>query len=292
MTLRDVATSATAASSSPGPLLTAGVHDRLLEARRRSEPTVTCSLDLERSQTVVSVEANYWQWQERSYPYLERCKDRTIYHWAGEAFEPIARFGTSLIKLVPTEWGPPTFEIDGVKMLPTRHVSPHEDARRKVELIGPQGKHVLDTCAGLGYFAAWCLAGGAAGVRSFEISPDVLWLRSLNPWSPRPDARLELALGDVSQSIMALPDRSFGAILHDPPRFGLAGQLYSQVFYDHMARVLQPGGRIFHYTGDPNRLTSGRNVPQEVAQRLRHAGFTTRLEGDGVFGVLAPRRRR
>jgi uncharacterized protein len=289
MILRDLPSSAAA---SPGPLLTAAVHERLLDARRRNEQTVACSLDLERSQTVVSVAAEHWQWQGRSYPYLERCKDRTIYHWTGEAFDPVARFGTSLLKLVPTEWGPPTFEIDGVKMLPTRHVSPYEDARRKVELIGPQGKQVLDTCAGLGYFAAWCLAGGTAGVRSFELEPDVLWLRSLNPWSPHADARLELTLGDVSQTIMALPDRAFGAILHDPPRFGLAGELYSQVFYDQMARVLQPGGRIFHYTGEPNRLTSGRDVPQEVAQRLRHAGFKTRLEGDGVLGVLERRRRR
>ena len=209
-----------------------------------------------------------------------------------QAFEPVARFGASLLKLVPTEWGAPTFEIDGVKMLPTRHVSPYEDARRKVELVGPRDQRVLDTCAGLGYFAAWCLAGGAAQVQSFEINPAVLWLRSLNPWSPPPDPRLVLTQGDISESIAALPDRAFGAILHDPPRFGLAGELYSQAFYDHLARVLQPKGRLFHYTGEPNRLTSGRDVPQEVAKRLRHAGFSTQFEGDGVLGLLAPRRRR
>ena len=90
---------------------------------------------------------------------------------------------------------------------------------------------------------------------------------------------------DVSQALPELPDRAFGAILHDPPRFGLAGELYSQAFYDHLARVLQPGGRLFHYTGTPNRLTSGRDVPQEVAGRLRLAGFRTWLEGDGVVAV-------
>jgi predicted methyltransferase len=76
---------------------------------------------------------------------------------------------------------------------------------------------------------------------------------------------------------------SFDAALHDPPRFGIAGELYSQVFYDHLARVLKPKGVLFHYTGSPNKLTSGRDVPNEVSQRLRRAGFTTRLEGDGVF---------
>ena len=49
--------------------------------------------------------------------------------------------------------------------------------------------------------------------------------------------------------------------------------------------MLKTGGRLFHYTGAPNRLTSGRDVPQEVARRLRLAGFTTRIEGDGVLAM-------
>jgi predicted methyltransferase len=269
-----------------GPLLTARVHERIVIARRRGEPWLTCSLDLGRSETQVGLGTNAWRWHEGSYPYLERCKERTIYHWTGAAFEPIARFGTSLLKLVPTDWGPPTFEIDGVKMLPTKLVSPYEDARCKVALIEPGGKRILDTCAGLGYFAAWCLEGGASEVISYEINPDVLWLRTLNPWSPQGGPGLELVAGDISQSIGGLADASFGAILHDPPRFGLAGELYSQAFYDELARVLKPGGRLFHYTGTPNRLTSGRDVPQEVARRLRLAGFTTRIDGDGVLAVL------
>lgn len=36
-----------------------------------------------------------------------------------------------------------------------------------------------------------------------------------------------------------LPDAAFDAALHDPPRFGIAGELYSQVFYDQLARVLK-----------------------------------------------------
>jgi len=271
-----------------GPLLTARVHERMLVARRRREQVLTCSLDLDRSETQAELGANEWRWREGSYPYLERCRERTIYHWTGAAFEPVARFGTSLLKLVPTDWGPPTFEIDGVKMLPTSQVSPYEDARAKVALIQPSGKAILDTCAGLGYFAAWCLAGGAARIVSFEKNPDVLWLRSLNPWSPGLDARLELQQCDVAERIASLRDASFDAVLHDPPRFGLAGELYSQAFYDHLARVLRPGGRLFHYTGAPNRLTSNRDVPNEVSKRLRLAGFVTELSGDGV---LATRRR-
>ncbi|MCU0976778.1 MAG: SAM-dependent methyltransferase [Steroidobacteraceae bacterium] len=270
------------------PLLTLGVHEALLAAARAGGGAVECSLDLRRSNTVVEVEATGWRWQGSRYPYLETCRDRTIYHWTGAGFEPVSRYSGALIKLVPTEWGPPTFEIDGIKMLPTAQVSPWDDAGEKVALVAPRGKAILDTCGGLGYFAAWCLAGGAASVLSLEKNPDVLWLRSLNPWSPRPGGALTLEQVDGTERVATLPAASVDAILHDPPRFGIAGELYSQAFYGELARVLQPGGRLFHYVGAPNRLTSGRDVPAEVARRLRHAGFDTASRGDGI---LATRRR-
>jgi predicted methyltransferase len=151
---------------------------------------------------------------------------------------------------------------------------------------------VLDTCGGLGYFAACCLEAGVARIHSFEKNDSVLWLRTLNPWSPDPDAaesggRLHLVHADVTAAIMGFADASVDAVLHDPPRFGIAGELYSQAFYDQLARVLRRGGRLFHYTGSPNRLTSGRDVAREVAARLHKAGFSAQLALDGV---LAERR--
>jgi predicted methyltransferase len=184
---------------------------------------------------------------------------------------------------VPTEWGPPTFEIDGIKMLPTARVSPYADAERKVALIEPRGKVILDSCGGLGYFAAWCLLGQARQVLSYEKNPDVIWLRSLNPWSPETGGGLSLTQGDVAEEIAGLPPGSVDAILHDPPRFGIAGELYSQVFYNHLARVLKRKGRLFHYTGAPNKVSSGRDLKSEVANRLRLSGFEPRLTGDGIL---------
>ena len=276
------------------PLLTLTVHERLLAARAAGAAAVECSLDLGFSSTRIAIATDGWSWNQQVFPYLERCRDRSVYAWIGGAFQPVARFSTSLIKLVSSEWGPPTFEIDGIKMLPTARVSPYEDARLKVALIEPRGKQILDTCAGLGYFAAWCLRGGAAHVQSFEKNADVLWLRSFNPWSPdspwsQLDRRaLELTQADVTQVIGALPAGSFDAVLHDPPRFGIAGELYSQVFYDQLARVLKSRGRLFHYTGSPNKVSRGRDLANEVCRRLERAGFTTAPSGDGV---LAHRRR-
>jgi predicted methyltransferase len=266
-------------------LLTLSVHDTLRAGLRAGRSPVACSLDLGRSSTAVEVDDAGWSWQGGRFPWMAKCKDRTIYYWAGGAFEPVQRYATSLIKLVPTEWGTPTFEIDGIKMLVTANVSPWADAERKVGLIQPRGKAILDTCGGLGYFAAWCLQGQAQQILSYEKNPDVIWLRSLNPWSPPTGNGLTLTQGDIAEEIARMPNESVDAILHDPPRFGIAGELYSQVFYDHLARVIRRKGRLFHYTGTPNKLTSGRDVPNEVAKRLRSAGFLTELVGDGVVGV-------
>jgi len=274
----------------PGPLLIRATGDALLRARDAGEPAWSGSLDLGRGTDMATLFADGWEWRGRRYPYPGKLKDRTIYWWDGDGFAAVSRYAGSLIKLVPTEWDAPTFEIDGIKMLPTSKESPIDDARRKVALVQPAGKRVLDTCGGLGYFAACCLDAGVASIRSFEKNEDVLWLRTLNPWSPDPEAsegRLQLAHADVSHAIETLPDAGFDAVLHDPPRFGIAGELYSQVFYDQLARVLVRGGRLFHYTGSPNKLTSRRDVPREVAKRLEKAGFRAELALDGV---LASRR--
>ncbi len=268
-----------------GPLLTSKVHEALHAAARAGALSVECSLDLDRSRTTVDLGVAGWTWQGQRYPYLVSCKDRTIYYWAGEDFKPVARFTTSLCKLVPTEWGPPTFEIDGIKMLPTAHVSPYADAERKVGLIQPAAKVILDTCGGLGYFAACCLQGRARQVLSYEKKSDVIWLRSLNPWSPAIGSGLTLTHGDIAKEIVMMLSDSVDAILHDPPRFGTAGELYSQVFYDQLARVLKRKGKLFHYTGTPNKLTSGRDVPNEVIKRLQHAGFLAAINGDGILAV-------
>ena len=273
-----------------GPLLTRPSADALLVARDAGAETWTGTLDLGRSSGEAQLLAEAWTWQGQRYPWPGKIKDRTIYYWDGDEFSSVSRYSGALIKLVPTEWGAPTFEIDGIKMLPTSKASPVDDARRKVALVQPQGKTVLDTCGGLGYFAACCLDAGAARILSVEKNEDVLWLRSLNPWSPDPEdaahgGRLQLAHADVSQAILQLPDASVDALLHDPPRFGIAGELYSQALYDQLARVLRRSGRLFHYTGSPNALTSGRDVPREVAKRLEKAGFRTEPALDGVLGV-------
>jgi hypothetical protein len=279
----------------PPPLLTLPIHEQLQAAKRVGAVSCNCSLDLGISVVTVGLESDGWFYNNRKFPFLDRCKERTIYYWAGSSFEVVSRFTEALIKLVPTEWGPPTFEIDGIKMLPTAKVSPLADAERKVALVKPRAKRILDTCGGLGYFARAAIQQGAGVIYSFEKNPDVLWIRSLNAWSPdsawasTPPSALQVTLGDVTEHIQSLANASVDVVLHDPPRFGIAGELYSQAFYQQLARVLVYRGQLFHYTGTPNQLTSGRDVPAEVAKRLKHAGFATQFNGDGILATKISR---
>ena len=80
-----------------GPLLTLQVHEVLRAAARNGARSVECSLDLERSRTAVEVGADDWTWQGTRYPFLDACKDRTIYYWAGAEFQPAARYTNSLM---------------------------------------------------------------------------------------------------------------------------------------------------------------------------------------------------
>jgi predicted methyltransferase len=263
----------------------------LAQARSNSAAVCECSLDLGLTQRPVALTPTGFIWDGAHYPWpATALKERTIYYWTGTDYAPVSAYLGSLIKLVPTQWGAPTFEIDGIKMLPTASESPFADARRKVELVGVRQRQVLDTCGGLGYFAAWCVRLGAARVLSCEKNPQVLWLRQLNPWSPRPDAVLEVLNAGIDTHIETLADGAFDVVLHDPPRFGIAGELYSRQFYAQLARVLRPGGTLFHYTGSPNRLTSGRDVPGEVLRRLQDSGFQARRALDGILArsVLKP----
>ena len=62
-----------------GPLITWKVHEALRAAARAGAATVECSLDLDRSATTVAVDAAGWTWRGDRYPWLEGCRDRTIY---------------------------------------------------------------------------------------------------------------------------------------------------------------------------------------------------------------------
>jgi predicted methyltransferase len=171
---------------------------------------------------------------------------------------------------------------------------PLEDTRAKVSALGRRLRGlVLDTCMGLGYTAIEALKRGAFAVVTIEIDPAIIALAQLNPWS-RPLAtastarRAAVVLGDSTSIVKSLPSEVFDYVIHDPPRFELAGELYSEEFYRELFRVAKPGAKIFHYTGEPGKH-GGPSIVKGVKRRLEAAGFVQVRWVDSAKGFVALR---
>lgn len=205
-------------------------------------------------------------------------KKKRVFSLTPEGPDPVEIAGEHYYKLSPTG-GAPTLEIDGIQMHRTTGIEPFEDSRQKVEGTVRAGNTVLDTCGGLGYTAIWSVRLGASRVVSVEVCPQVRELRERNPWSADLfKSPVELIDADTGKFITTLPDASFDSVIHDPPRFSLAGELYGAGFYAELLRVLKPGGLLFHYTGAPYSRHGARDFPSEVVGRLKQTGFRARRE--------------
>lgn len=190
--------------------------------------------------------------------------------------------------LMPTT-GAPTLLISGTPMHRIKGTDPHRDTLAKIRTIAPITGRVLDTATGLGYTAIEA-AKTAEHVITIELDPTVLEIARQNPWSQAlfDHPKITQIIGDSFQEVQRFEDATFTRIIHDPPMFSLAGDLYSAEFYRQLFRVLRPGGRLFHYIGDLNSR-SGRNVARGVIRRLQEAGFRRVTRRPEAFGVVAYR---
>ena len=195
-----------------------------------------------------------------------------------------------LYKLLPT--APlATLSISGVNMHRIVEGGPTADNQRRMRHLHPLADcRVLDTCMGLGYTTIEA-AKRCRLVVVFEIDPNVIRLARINPhsWEAFHQDNIHLTIGDVYQGIKDLENASFDRVIHDPPRFSLAGDLYSGHFYEQLYRVLRPRGILFHYTGAPGSKKRGRDFCGEVIKRLKAVGFRSVARAPEVLGVVARR---
>ncbi|MEM3897666.1 MAG: MnmC family methyltransferase [Nitrososphaerota archaeon] len=260
------------------PLICSHVAGQLLEGKRRGLRSIRTSLDLGRSYVEVELLDHGMRCGdvELGWDYVElaRSRERDIYVIEGGRLMPLSIASEHFYKLVLVKWGkPPTLEIDGIHMHRILDVTPDVDSEMKVALLGDlRCRRVLDVCTGLGYTAAAALRRGACSIVTIEKDENVLRLAALNPWSwELEDDKVELVLGDAFEAIDEF-EEEFDAVIHDPPRISLAGNLYSLEFYVRLAKALKPGGRIVHYVGQPG-IRSGKKIWRGVLERLRQAGF-------------------
>lgn len=214
-------------------------------------------------------------------------KIQRIYLCHDGAMTPLEDRSTGYYKLVPTA-GAPLLEISGVKMHISKGTDPFTSASEMAQQAVRKGDKVLDCCSGLGYAAIAAHRLGASEVLSIELSPAVMGLRAQNPWSnDLEQAGIVQRQGSSYELISTLPAASFDSVIHDPPRFSLAGELYSEEFYREIFRVLRRDGRLFHYTGNPHVVKKGSSFVDGVIHRLKAAGFKNVQKVEHLMGVSA-----
>ncbi len=187
--------------------------------------------------------------------------------------------------LMPTPTAP-TMLISGIPMHRIKNTTPVEDTNQKIKALGKPFGRILDTSTGLGYTAIYA-ARTAENVITVEFDPLVLDICRINPWSRAlfSNPKIHKIIGDSASIAEIFKDGTFNAIIHDPPTFHIAGDLYAQSLYKTFYRILKDRGRLFHYIGNPNSR-SGAAVGRGVIERLEAVGFTVKPKGS-AFGVLA-----
>lgn len=170
----------------------------------------------------------------------------------------------------------PTFQISGIQMHRIKFCDPKKDTILKIKAIGKIYGRVLDTCCGLGYTSILVAKKKRVyEVFTFEKDKNVIDMAKINHFSKDlfEDNKIKLSIGDVSIEIKKFNSNFFNAIIHDPPTYSLAPELYSRDFYKECFRVLKWNGKMFHYIGD-FRSSRVRRILRGIYKRLHEAGFS------------------
>ena len=199
------------------------------------------------------------------------------------AFSPTTN---TLRSLMPTA-GAPTMLISGISMHRIKGTEPWADSVAKARAVAPISGRVLDTTTGLGYTAILA-ARTAAEVVTVELDPTGLEVARQNPWSHElfDRSNIQRVIGDAFEVVAQQPAGAFDRVIHDPPYLSLAGELYSEEMYRRLFRALRPGGRLFHYIGDPHSA-SGARTTAGALRRLEAVGFQRITRRPEAFGVVA-----
>lgn len=266
----------------------------LLHAHQAGQSSASLSTDLGLTTTAVELQpggAVFPTGERLPWSGLEAIADNALVCFAIENGAPRAIRAFSELtgraySLLPTA-SAPTMLVSGFPMHRIKGTNPHLDTLSKIKAIAPVGGNVLDTTTGLGYTAIEA-AKTAAHVTTVELDPAAQDIARQNPWSRAlfDNPAITQLIGDSFDVIEAFEAESFSCLLHDPPTFSLAGDLYSGAFYQQAHRVLKRHGRMFHYIGDPDSA-AGARVTKGVIRRLKEAGFTRITPAPQAFGVVA-----
>lgn len=267
---------------------------QILNAKREGLSSALTSTDLEITQTELAFnetgiefpDGQLLPWQETNKIIK---KDNTCYVILNNQASPITLFSGTFNRsytLRPTPKAP-TLLIAGFPMHRIKGITPDVDTQYKMDALGTVTGAFLDTTTGLGYTSIAAYRIGAT-VTAIELDPTVIEIAKLNPWSQElvDNPRITQKIGNSFDLIKDFRNETFNVIMHDPPTLSLAGDLYSEVFYKDLYRVLKKNGRLFHYIGDFNSRT-GLTALKGAIRRLQTAGFQKINKHPHSFGLVA-----
>lgn len=267
---------------------------RLLDARQAQVETVRISLDLNLTESEVHIDADgcmlssetHMRWGEIER--ITQSENKCYLVHADASIEEIRVFSedTNWVRSLFPTIGAPTTLVAGLTMHRIVGTDPITDTMEKIKAARPQGI-VLDTATGLGYTAIEA-AKIADKVVTVEIDPAAIEIARLNPWSSDlfHNPKIEQQIGHIWDIAEDTAEQTYSCIIHDPPAFNIAGELYAGDFYAELFRILRSRGRLFHYIGDLTSQSNSSVVPG-VIRRLQRAGFTRVKKVQRAFGVIA-----
>lgn len=268
--------------------------EALLTAKQQGKVRLEVSPDLGLTTVTVNLldeEVAFPQGESVRWPDIERIKKATtncfiVKENGVQTIQTFSEYTNRVCSLLPTKHTP-SMLIAGFTMHRIVDIDPMQDTLKKIATIVPIVGRVLDTATGLGYTAIEA-AKTAEQVITIELDPGAQEIAQLNPWSRDlfNNPKIKQVMGDAFEVVANFDDSSFERIIHDPPVFSLAGELYSGAFYRQLYRVLKRGGRLFHYIGNLESKSSG-TVTKGALKRLQEAGFTRVVRKPEAFGVVA-----
>ena len=266
---------------------------KLIQALNSGLSSIRISLDLGKTQDKVVIKTDRFIFSNKEILTIEQIKkvkkkQKSCFIIRDNVIKKVHFFNeqtNKYYKLFPTtSW--PTIEISGIRMHVTKEISPKKDTEKKIKFIEPCIGTVLDTCTGLGYTSI--LASKSADkVYTYEVDEAVIELEKINPWSQElfVNSKIKRHKGNIFEQIQELQNNFFDRIIHDPPRFSLSPDLYSQEFYNQLFRVIKQEGKIYHYTGNPGKKYRNVKFKKGVIKRMGIAGFSDLKEVfNGVTG--------
>ncbi|MBI4651707.1 methyltransferase domain-containing protein [Candidatus Desantisbacteria bacterium] len=172
----------------------------------------------------------------------------------------------------------PVLKINSVPMHKYINVDPLIYVQIKINTVKPKGK-VLDICTGFGYNAIQCAkCNSVTLVITIEIDPEVLEMAKVNKASNDlfSDKKISIIRGNAIEEIKAFKENEFDTIMHDPPTFVMAPELYHIDFYKEIFRVLKQKGVFWHYAPEPGKAKDAKKSAvfvKRIGERLKDAGF-------------------